>query len=169
MTLENRHSGALKLNLLFIFLLCGAYIFYSKNISHQPLNSISGDGTDYYSYLISIFIDHNLGHQDLTPWYVINTPSGTINVHTIGLSLLWLPFFLVGYLFANLFNYPLDGYSAPFQVAILIASLVYCALGLYVFQKVLGLVINNFKIQIAITLCVFFGTNLLFYKDSQRI
>jgi hypothetical protein len=128
---------------------------------------IDGDAKDYYSYLVSIFIDKNLGHQDTTPWYVIQTPTGTINVHTIGVSLLLLPFFLIGYAWASLFGYEVNGFSAPFEKMISIGALFYAMMGLYFIRKLLiKLNIKDFAIA-AILVLIFFGTHLLNYSLNE--
>lgn len=128
---------------------------------------IFGDGNDYYSYLRAIFIDKNLGHQDTTPWYVIQTPTGTINVHTVGVSLLLLPFFLIGYASALMFGFEVNGVSEPFQKMISIGALFYALAGLYFIRKLLlKLEIRDGVIAIVLPL-VFFGTNLLNYALNE--
>lgn len=124
---------------------------------------IGGDGKDYYSYLISIFIDHNLGHQDTNPWYITQTPTGTINVHTIGVSLLLLPFFGIACLWAYISGDAITGMSDPFEKMINLGALAYLLIGLYFLRKLLlRYEIKNRAANI-ILLLVFFGTNLLNY------
>ncbi len=128
---------------------------------------IDGDAKDYYSYLMSIFIDKNLGHQDITPWYVIQTPTGTINVHTVGVSILLLPFFLIGYVWASWFGYDVNGLSAPFEKMISIGALFYALLGLHFIRKLL-LKLNIKDSVIAITIIlIFFGTHVLNYSLNE--
>lgn len=128
---------------------------------------IGGDGNDYYSYLMSIFIDKNLGHQDTSPWYVIQTPTGTVNVHMIGVSLLLLPFFLVGYLWAVMGGYAVNGISEPFQKMISLGALFYLIVGLYFIRKLLIDLKNSDKSIAAILALIFFGTNLLNYSVNE--
>lgn len=128
---------------------------------------VDGDGRDYYSYLMAIFIDKNLGHQDTTPWYVIQTPTGTINVHTVGVSLLLLPFFLIGYAWASLFGYEVNGLSAPFEKMISIGALFYALLGLYFIRKLLIKLNIKDSIIALILLLIFFGTHLLNYSLNE--
>jgi hypothetical protein len=118
---------------------------------------------DYYSYLISVFIDHNLGNQNAGPWYIITTPTGTINVHTLGVSLLLLPFFAIGYIFASFTGAELNGVSAPFMVMVSLGALCYLTLGLHQLKKLLiGFGIKDKWMAITLLL-LFFGTNLLNY------
>lgn len=133
----------------------------------QPLALIDGDGRDYYSYLVSIFIRHDLGHQDITQYYINATPTGTVNVHTIGVALLMLPFFGIGYLWAAVGGYSLAGYSEPFQYMVSIAALFYMLLGLAYTRKLLR-VMGFADGVVAITLLlVCFGTNLLNYGLNE--
>lgn len=128
---------------------------------------IDGDGKDYYSYLMSIFIHKNLGHQDATPWYVIQTPTGTINVHTVGVSLLLLPFFCIGYVWASWFGYEVNGTSIPFERMISISALFYAMIGLYFIRKLL-IKLNIKDLAIALSLIlIFFGTHLLNYSLNE--
>ncbi len=128
---------------------------------------IDGDAKDYYSYLMSIFIDKNLGHQATGPWFVIQTPTGTINVHTIGVSLLLLPFFLIGYVWASWFGYEVNGLSEPFEKMISIGALFYAIMGLYFIRKLLiKLNVKDFAIALIVVL-IFFGTHLLNYSLNE--
>jgi hypothetical protein len=128
---------------------------------------IDGDAKDYYSYLMSIFIDKNLGHQTLGPWFVIQTTTGTINVHTIGVSLLLLPFFLIGYVWASWFGYEVNGLSEPFEKMVSIGALFYAIMGLYFNRKILiKLNVKDFAIALIIVL-IFFGTHLLNYSLNE--
>lgn len=128
---------------------------------------VDGDGKDYYSYLMAIFIDKNLGHQDITPWYVIQTPTGTVNVHTAGVSLLLLPFFLIAYVWASWFGYDVNGLSAPFEKMISMGAFFYAMLGLYFIRKLLiKLNIKDAAIAL-ILLLIFFGTHLLNYSLNE--
>ncbi len=152
---------------LISFVLIYFFIWRTDAIGYKTL--IDGDGRDYYSYLMSIFIDKNLGHQDLTPWYVIQTPTGTINVHTAGVSILLLPFFLVGYVWASWFGYDVNGVSEPFQKMISFGGLFYALIGLYFIRKLL-IKLNIKDLAIAITLVlIFFGTHLLNYSLNEPV
>lgn len=143
------------------------YFFIWRTDARGYHTVVDGDGKDYYSYLMAIFIDKNLGHQDTTPWYVIQTPTGTVNVHTAGVSLLLLPFFLVGYAWASMFGYPVNGLSAPFEKMISIGALFYLMLGLYFIRKLL-IKLNIKDAIIAVTLVlIFFGTHLLNYSLNE--
>jgi hypothetical protein len=129
--------------------------------------AVNGDGVDYYSYLVSVFINHNPGHQDPSAWFIINTPTGTINVHTLGVSLLLSPFFFIGYLWALITGAELTGLSAPFQKMVCIGALTYVMLGLYFLKRLLLDLHFSDKITALTLTLVFFGTNLLNYAINE--
>ncbi|MCB0795658.1 MAG: hypothetical protein KDB88_13060 [Flavobacteriales bacterium] len=80
--------------------------------------------------------------------------------YPLGLSLLWAPWHLVGHGLALLTGHPTDGYSPPYQLAILTGVFVYLLCALLVLFRVLRM---YFQVPLAIALLVlvFFGTNLL--------
>lgn len=164
--LQNNYSKLSLYTIGFISLLL-IYFFVWRTDAIGYGSVIAGDGNDYYSYLMAIFIDHNLGHQDTAPWYVIQTPTGTINVHFVGVSLMLLPFFLIGYGWANIGGYEINGISEPFQKMISIGALFYAILGFYFIRKLL-LKKEYSETHIAlISLLVFFGTHLLSYTITE--
>lgn len=143
-----------------------SYLF-KWNGSGHPVNFIDGDARDYYSSLISTFIKHDLTNQQANEWFILRTGTGTINVHPIGVSVLLLPFFTLGYFFALLFHFPVDGLSLPFQITVAAGALTYAAVGLIFLKKLFRQNGIADKISALILLLIFFGTNLLYYTLSE--
>jgi len=157
----------LKNNYLNLTITFCAIVFLSVVLNYNNKISIDGDARDYYSYLVSIFIDSNFTNQTGNNWYLINTPTGTINVHTIGTALLILPFFLISTLYAKLSGFEVNGFSSPFQMAVYFAGIFYCIVGLLFLKKLLLKL--EFKKNI-IALLIFltcFGTHLFHYTVSE--
>lgn len=154
----SNYSLALVLVLSFFLL----YIF-KWNGTADNIRAIDGDGKDYYSFLVSAFINHDISKPDPTLSMAVETTTGQINMHTIGVAILLLPFFFVSLFFAKMFGYPVDGISLPFQISVSIGALFYCMLGLLFLRKLL--MKNNFddKIISMIIFSLFTGTNLLIY------
>jgi hypothetical protein len=150
-----------------ILLAIGISWFFKWNYTGYPLNFMGGDAKDYYSGLVSTFITHDLAHQNGNDWFLLKTSGGTINVHPIGVSVLLLPFFIVACLFAYGFNFPVDGYSFPFQLSVGIAALFYAVVGLAYLKRLLQLHHVSDKTTALIILLLFFGTNLLNYTLSE--
>ena len=133
------------------------------------------DVISYYSYLPALFIYHDLSfsYQDKNPKFFegkdfhSKTKDGRhYQKMTMGLSFLYLPFFLLGYLSAWLSGSPMDGYSAPFMFFLAFGSTFYVVAGLFVLRKTLLLFFDD--INTAITLLfITLGTNLFYYTTLE--
>lgn len=141
--------------------------YFVWNYSDYKVNFMGGDAKDYYSGLVSTFITHDFTNQSGNDVFLLKTSTGTINVHPIGVSVLLLPFFLVALLFANLFHFPTNGYSLPFQISTSTAALVYAVVGLIYLKKLFRLQQISDNVTALLVLLVFFGTNLLNYTLSE--
>lgn len=111
---------------------------------------VNGDTIQYYAYLRSIVIDHDVDFTndylllyagpggEVDPnnvWLNSTTPTGRRpNQMSIGPALLWSPFFLATMLVVLLLRpfgivVPLDGMAAPFPLSAGVAGIVYASLG----------------------------------------
>ena len=152
------------LNLVIAF--CVVVLFFVV-LSFDRKIAIDGDARDYYSYLVSLFINNNFTHQTGNDWYLIETPTGTINVHTIGVSILVAPFFFAALLFSKIFGYAADGFSLPFQMGVYFAGIFYCTVGL-IFIKKLLLQLNIKQNYVALLIFLScFGTHLFSYTVNE--
>lgn len=140
-----------------------------------PANVFTWDTWGYYLYLPQTFIEGDPAISDYSSIeYVIanynpNNSSHLYQIHPLengnfinqywcGVSVLCFPFFLVGHFFAWLLNYPMDGYSSPYQLAFIFANYTYMLLGLVLFRKVL-LKLFNHKIAGLLIIIIALGTN----------
>jgi hypothetical protein len=152
----------------------------------RPLNTpayriIAADGLGYYAYLPAQFIyaDKQLNfawfdevfnrHYDN---HLFEKPSDNflvaygdkkINKYYPGQSLLQLPFFFLAHGAAKLFDYPADGFSLPYQLAMGMAALFYTFIGLLFCSKLLFEAFNDRLIALLLPLLIFFGSNLFTY------
>jgi hypothetical protein len=139
---------------------------------------VIGDAKGYYAYLPAAFIyqDFSYGFVDdveqkyypqdgsLTKDFLVEQPNGTkVNKCFPGVSIFYLPFFLLAYFLSFLFGLPLDGYAPLFQWSIAIAHWFYFIWALVLLDKIFlkkGVSsLNRFISFAAIT----FASNLLFY------
>jgi len=97
----------------------------------------------------------------------MQTPTGTINAHPPGVSVLLLPFFFIGYVWAYLSHAPLDGLSKPFQAMVSIGALFYFTTGLVYLRKLLAAFTNKDKIIALVIVLIFFGTNMMIYALDE--
>jgi len=139
---------------------------------------IKGDGIGYYSYLPAVFIYNDYQYAFLEPidkkydginlgtGFLNKSGNGVANKYFIGLSILWLPFFLIAHFLALIFGFDPDGFSTVYHVSILIAANFYTWLGLRFTRKII-LELGASEIASAgILLLTVFGANLCFYTTN---
>lgn len=88
-----------------------------------------------------------------------------------GMALLYSPFFLFGHISAYILGFPPDGFSIPYQYALVIGATIYTIVGLIYFRKIL---LNYFseKISTIIILTTVFSTNYIHHlslKDLETV
>ncbi|MCP4440888.1 MAG: hypothetical protein GY810_18355 [Aureispira sp.] len=132
-----------------ILFICG---FWFTNVFLGTTNIITWDVYGYYVYLPALFNFQELGSFDFVqevhfPKYNVSAGSlyqlsqfengKAVPIYTLGLSILFLPFYLLAYVWAALSSYPNDGLSHPFQVGIVTAVVCYSILGLVYLRRIL--------------------------------
>jgi hypothetical protein len=150
--------------------------WYGKNLDSWGRNRvIDHDVISYYAYLPATLIFRDLNFQfmkDLPAdfegriWYSTAPNGKPVLRMTMGLAVLWLPFFLPAHLLAPLAGASDLGYSWPYSLSIFVAALFYLFIGLIFLRKIL---LNYFPDWItAITLIVVVAaTNLMYYVISE--
>ncbi|MGE0087839.1 MAG: hypothetical protein AB7S50_00005, partial [Bacteroidales bacterium] len=99
-------------------------------------------------------------------WYQ-TTPSGDrVQKMTMGLSVLYAPFFFVAHSIAQITDLNANGYSEIYSMFLCFAGLFYGLLGLLVLSKIL---LNYFsdKISALAILIIAFGTNFFYYVTNE--
>ncbi len=145
---------------LFAFLL----VFTSDRYSRWMTEKTYGHGIfyddveEYYAYLPVLFLPQNSNAIDSA----INTNTLKYSKRTIGMAILYSPFFFIADIIAGHGGYDRDGYSAPYQNLIHFGTIFYCLLGLWFCRKSLLLFFNDTTVFISL-LCIYLGTNLFFY------
>jgi hypothetical protein len=135
------------------------------------------DVSSYYSYLPATFIDkditlqcvnseNNVKEGGVKYWYVEDDKGHRVLKYSMGMSVLYAPFFFTAHVLASPFGFEADGFSPIYEFFIEFSGLFYLLFGLWYLRKLL-LQFYNEKIT-AITLAlVFFGTNLLYYSTVE--
>lgn len=141
-----------------------------------PDRVIEWDVHSYYAYLPALFIYDDihlvksdyLSKEGVYLFWPTETESGARVIKTtMGLSILYSPFFFIGHTYAYLFDYPQNGWSAPYKVFLLFGGLCYLVLGLVVLRSILTrLGFNDLVIAITLLL-VGLGTNLFCYATQS--
>jgi hypothetical protein len=156
-----------------VLLIC-AYIVFS-NIHFRVGNFLSFDIFGYYLYLPLQFIYGDLGvsneqvfteviQRNLEPFVFYQghrTETGLMVMkYTMGQSILYAPFFLLGHIISWFTHHPSDGFSAPYEYSVFAGGIFYTLVGVYFFTKVL-LHFFEEKLALVVLILVVFGTNYL--------
>jgi len=147
-----------------------ATTLYSNNIFDKK--TIRSDVKGYYAYLPGLFINDDLAFKDLSKYidenkesqiWVLPTEDGKNYIkYTCGLAIVYSPFFFVADSLAEPLGYTADGYSKPYQNAIVFASFFFFLFGLYFSRKLLLLFFDDTIAAIVLPI-IFIGTNLIYY------
>lgn len=167
----------LDLSKLSIIIIAIVVIYIQLNIKYwqRPERVICWDIISYYAYLPAAFIYHDLsldfmddykGNHEFVFW-PSKAPNGKKVIKTsMGLSVLYAPFFFVGHLYASYSNYDAGGFSAPYKFMLLVSSLFFLLMGLFYLRKILLLYFSK-QITAFTILLVFFATNLHYYSTIE--
>ena len=150
------------------------------NFSHhrwlQNDRVIEWDIKSYYAYLPATFIYKDLSLQfrrdniekfgDLI--WPVETPIGKhAIITTMGMSILYSPFFGIAHLYClNSDEYLADGYTMPYKFALVFSSLFYVIIGLIFLRKILKKYFTEDIVTLVI-LAIGIGTNLLYYYSYE--
>ncbi|GAB4134595.1 MAG: hypothetical protein Fur0041_08040 [Bacteroidia bacterium] len=158
------------------------HLLYVRLESGEQQNIIISDGAGYYAYLPAVFIYNDLQYSftelnhpehpnapGANHEYFRNTltDSQKVNKYFYGTSLAELPFFCGAVLYATFFDYPVDGYSLPFQIAVALAAIGYTLLGLFFLKKLLMRKGIQDGVAAIVLLMLFLGTNLYHYTLQE--
>jgi hypothetical protein len=139
---------------IFVILIITVFIrvWYSPLIKNEkPLRLTTYDAFGYYMYLPSTIIYNDATQLKWLPaidsqyaviggwqYQTIKEKNGNFVFKYLGgVALMELPFFLVGHAVAKMTDYPPDGFSAPYQYALLAAAFFYAFLGLFLLRRFL--------------------------------
>lgn len=160
-------------SLVAILLLFGVIVFL--RFQFPPTNVLSWDVFGYYLYLPAKFIYHDLGltnqewlnklieHYQTTGtlYQAYIGPSGQwVMKYSLGMAVLYAPFFFISHWLAGILGYAADGLSLPYQYGLAIGGLFYTFIGLIYFRKILLRFFND-NIVTVVLILTFLGTNII--------
>jgi len=170
LALVERHPVAV-LSLLFV--LCVAVFLATISLPRVDNLLIGSDGILYYHYVRSFVID---GDLDFTNEYLyFNGPAGVPaptpaglppNRMSIGMGVVWLPFFLLAHAIAGLLDLPTDGYSYLYQAAVCLGSMVYGFIGLLMIYRLCRQYADAVSSVVSVVL-IWFGSNVIYYMVAE--
>ncbi|MCK9448673.1 MAG: hypothetical protein M0Q41_06810 [Bacteroidales bacterium] len=136
---------------------------------------ITEDVKSYYSYLPAAFIYKDLSFEFIEKdpnffkdWvYIYHTPTGgSYQKMTMGLSMLYSPFFFLGHFSARIIGAPMTGYSPPYQFWLQFGTLAYLILGLMIIRSIMRNFFSDALVAF-ILLTIVAGTNLFYYSTLE--
>ena len=168
----------IKLNLPYLISLL--VVLISINITTnvklwKDKSVIQSDVIFYYAYLPATFIYHDYTLKFVTNYngphkfliWTKDAPNGEKIIPTsMGLSFLFAPFFFAADNYAQNSEYDAGGYSEPYQLAIILCSLFYFALGLFFLSKLMLHFFNPY-ISALVVLITTAGSNLFYYVTFE--
>ncbi len=163
------------LSVLVILLVTIITTWNILNVKYWKKNEgiIYWDTLSYYSYLPATFIykDLSLKFIDEDNSFFSNkfwpeiTENKTYVIRTsMGMAILYLPFFTIAHVVSKPMGFPADGFSMPYHVSLAFSGIFYLTIGLFFLRKLL---LRYYKDHItALTIfIVVFATNLFFYTS----
>ena len=164
--------SALTLTLLIAFM---TVTMLSEKHWKEEQRVIEWDAISYYAYLPATFIyrdlslsfaDNYKGPHKFIVWPE-RGPEGKYVIKTsMGLSLLWAPFFLAGHAVAHISGADTGGYSPPYKFFLLVSALFFLTVGLIYLRKIL-LTNASDRVTAAVIAAFVIGTNLFWYTLYQ--
>lgn len=169
-TPKNLKNSSSLVALWGIILLLVVLFFTERRFQRTPV--LEQDIVQYYAYLPAVFIygdihmkyaegngffaDKVWGERGPAPKY------GYIQKYTMGMAVMYSPFFLMAHLTASITEAPADGYSLPYKFFIQFAAIFFVAIGLIMLRMLLRIHFSDPVTAITLLL-VALGTNLFFY------
>jgi len=161
--------------LVFITIVIASFVHYS---SKEILDVISWDVYGYYLYLPAIFKYHDISQFGFTLQHLENYRISadiyqiyhlddlrSAPLYTIGMAILYSPFYFLADIIANLTSYETDGMSKPYQWSIVLCCWTYIAIGLYYARKTLKLLAFKEEVICVALVSIYLGTNFFHYAS----
>jgi hypothetical protein len=158
--------------LLAVLLLFQAFHADLDNPYKKP---IAGDAKGYYAYLPAVFIYQDLDYTfipeveknhyvpGLAKSFVKEINGEKVNKTFPGVTVLYLPFFLLAHGISLLFGLPADGYAYTYQLVYLVGFWFYFFCGMICFRKVLiEMGFAKPLADLSLVICML-GTNVVFF------
>jgi hypothetical protein len=149
----------------FVFSFC-LYNTYQWNAATlDTMLMCDSDAEGYYQYLPTLVGDVSF----LKMRYAFVLDNGNhLNIFTIGVALLQLPFFLLAVGYSDMIGGPVDYYGADFFIAMCVSTAFYAATAFRLLHLVLGRITSRPSSLIALFF-LFFGTNVYYYCTREPL
>ena len=157
--------------IILLLILISSYTIF--NLSHWKKENriIAGDVVSYYGYLPATFIYDDVTLQNPNQlytnnehkfWYHKTPEGGKVFKTSMGMAILYSPFFFLSHAYSLLVDDVSSGFSPPYKCGIAMSSIFYLILGLIFMRKVLKEFYNAKTVALTL-LFIGLGTNLYYY------
>jgi hypothetical protein len=155
------HPSSVLLSICFIYIVL--YILHAFMLE----KTVYGDGRYYFSWLHTLFIDHDLLFTNEYSVFNIREPllqSGLLrNIYSIGPALLWSPWYLLTHALVRS-----DGYNFIYQLTVGFVSVSFMLIGLLLLYHTLTKSFSRF-ISIAAVTTTALATHALYYGSLDPV
>lgn len=145
---------------------------FEKKHWEKPNKVIASDIKGYYGYLPALFINDDIGLNEIDPykidgdlkiWFSKDENGQRYIKFPAGMAILYSPFFTIAHATAGGPETPANGYSEPYRFWLVMGALFYVFLGIIFFSK---LMLRHFNDRTSATtlLVMFLATNLYYYS-----
>jgi hypothetical protein len=171
------NNNKFKIKYLILVLVLVFTNIYLKRWEHTKI--IDWDIVSYYAYLPATFIHKDLSlkfiegkekeYFERRQFFPETAPNGSKVIKTtMGMSIIYLPFFIIAHNLAPLLGYPNDGFSQIYHIAIHFGFSIYLFIGLWYLHRLLIIFFKPINVFFGI-ITVIFGTNLFYYSTSESV
>ncbi len=155
-----------------IVMIVMVWVNFNNTIWKGHNRVIAWDILSYYAYLPASVIENDLTLQFYKDspeaykakyWPGVDGNGNLVIKTTMGLAYFYAPGFFIAHALAEPLGYKADGFSIPYVFALVMSMVFYMGIGIFFLAKFLLRYFPPIPVIITI-LCVFFGTNLLYYS-----
>lgn len=130
---------------------------------------VAVDDGGHFVYLKSLFFDYDIDfiNDPFNPGIAVTKTGYLCNPWPIGAAILWSPFFLMGHLVVNIFNFygymlGKNGSSFPYISMIAVSSIIYSFIGIFLCYRTVCMVFNK-SLNSFFAILGFFSSYFLYY------
>ncbi len=171
---KRRDNNKLSNYVIVIIIIVYSLHIFSVQRYKEPQKVIMWDVISHYAYLPAYYIDKDIKltfWENKKPFNQRYWPSVTENGNfviktTMGVAILYAPFFFVAHATSELLGYDANGFTVPYAFFLQISTLFYVILG-FIFLRNLLLIHFKDKIVSLVLIIIAFGTNLYWYATTR--
>lgn len=146
--------------LLSVFMLTTADEWKDWRGSNTPFIH---DVDQYYCYLPALFVHHDLKFNFENGYWLVAAPNGQrVPQRTMGMALLYSPFFLVAHFISRISDLPATGYTELYASWVYFGTILYSIIALFFLRLALRYFFSE-RVTALTLAVIFLGTNLLYY------